>query len=82
MAAGTGRTRQAGGRGPHYRVVIYDVSGPRSTKVAESTGEAYHVAVGHAEVDRLVVYHSAAGRPDLLRDLAQIVADHPTGTES
>ncbi|MGH2708466.1 MAG: hypothetical protein ACRDJF_02105 [Actinomycetota bacterium] len=48
----------------------------------ESTGEAFHLGVGAQEAGGLLIYQSAVGNPEMLRAIAQVIADHPTGIES
>ncbi|MGH2732948.1 MAG: hypothetical protein ACRDJG_08440 [Actinomycetota bacterium] len=67
---------------PRYRIVVYDLSRGPSTKMMESTGEAFHLGVGAQEAGGLLIYQSAVGNPETLRAIAQVIADHPTGIES
>ena len=62
--------------------MAYDLSSGRSVKVADEVGDAYHVGVGTDEgKGEISVFLSCAGDPELLLDIAQAIADHPTGRE-
>ncbi len=62
--------------------MAYDLSSGRSVKVADEVGDAYHVGVGTDEGrGEISVFLSCAGDRELPLDIAQAIADHPTGGE-
>jgi len=69
-------------RPPRLRVVAYDLSRQRPVKVVDEVGDAFHIGVATDEGgDEITMFLSAAGNPELLRDIAHAIGHHPTGQE-
>jgi len=75
----TGRRTRARVR---YRVTVTELVDGTATVVMDATGGGFHAAVGDLDHDRLRGEHGAGGDPHLLEHLAQLIADHPTGSWS
>jgi hypothetical protein len=65
-----------------YRVVVTELVDGHPTVVMDAVGAAFHAAVGDFDHDRLRGEHGIGGPPHLLEHLAQLIADHPTGSHS
>lgn len=64
-----------------FRVVVYDTTGTQPTIIGQIDGDAFHVAVGHYQGQRIQGQHGSGGDPHLLEHLAQLIADNPTGSQ-
>ncbi len=71
-------------RTPHprvrYRVTVAEVIDDTATVVMDASGAGFHAAVGDLDDDRLHAEHGIGGPPHLLEHLAELIADHPTGS--
>lgn len=68
---------------PHYRIIVYELDADTQTEtvIMDAQGEAFHVAVGsHGEGGRMSGDHGVGGYVHLLEHLANLIADHPTGS--
>jgi hypothetical protein len=65
-----------------YRVVVTELVDGHPTVVMDTVGAGFHAAVGDFDHDRLRGEHGIGGPLDLLEQLAQLIADHPTGSRS
>ena len=63
-----------------YRVTVAELAGDTATVVMDATGDGFHAAVGDLDGDRLLAEHGIGGDPHLLQHLAELIADHPTGS--
>ncbi len=63
----------------HFRVVVYAVEGGVERIVMEGTGTGHHAAVGYFDGEKVVSKHSVGGDAKVLKSLAQIITDYPTG---
>ncbi|MGH2731435.1 MAG: hypothetical protein ACRDJG_00530 [Actinomycetota bacterium] len=63
----------------HFRVVVYALEGGTERVVMEGTGTGHHAAVGYFDGKKVVGKHSFGGHPRVLKFLAQVIADYPTG---
>ncbi len=63
-----------------YRVTVAEVIGDTATVVMDATGAGFHAAVGDLADGRLRAEHGIGGPPHLLEHLAELIADHPTGS--
>ncbi len=65
-----------------YRVVVTELVDGHPTVVMDATGAGFQAAVGDFDHDRLRGEHGIGGPPHLLEHLAQLIADHPTGSRN
>jgi hypothetical protein len=65
--------------GAHFRVVVYVVEGGTEKIVMEGTGTAHHAAVGYDDGADYVITHSVGGSQEVLRCIADLIADNPVG---
>lgn len=63
----------------YFRVVVYAVDDGEERIVMEGTGTGHHAAVGYFDGEKVVSKHSVGGPPKVLKSLAQIITDYPTG---
>lgn len=63
----------------HFRVVVYALDGGTERVVMEGTGTGHHAAVGYFDGQKVIGKHSVGGPPKVLKFLAQVIADYPTG---
>jgi hypothetical protein len=64
-----------------YRVTVAEVIDDTATVVMDATGAGFHAAVGDLDDHRLLAEHGIGGPPHLLEHLAELIADHPTGSQ-
>ena len=67
-------------RPQRYRVVVTELVDDQPRVVMDATGAGFHAAVADLRRDRLIGEHGAGGDPHLRQHLAELIADHPTGT--
>ena len=63
-----------------YRVTVAEIIDNTATVVMDATGAGFHAAVGDLADGRLRAEHGIGGPPHLLEHLAELIADHPTGS--
>jgi hypothetical protein len=72
-------SRRHPGDGAHFRVVVYAVEGGREKIIMEGTGTAHHAAVGYDDGSEYLITHSVGGSEEVLRCIADLIADNPVG---